>query len=49
MNDEQMIWERYKLISEVPATLEFMGDDPEITDKLKSEFKPVQKKFKKSK
>jgi hypothetical protein len=47
MNDEQMIWERYKLISEVPATLEFMGDDPEITDKLKSEYKPVQKNSRK--
>jgi hypothetical protein len=43
MNDEQMIWERYKLISEFPATLEFMGDDPEITDKLKPKFEPVQK------
>ena len=43
MNDEEMIWERYKLISEVPASLEFMGDDPEITNKLEKEYKPVQK------
>lgn len=43
MNDRELIWERYKLISEVPASLEFMGDDPEITSKLEPNFKPVQK------
>lgn len=43
MNDRELIWERYKLISEVPASLEFMGDDPEITSKLEPKYKPVQK------
>jgi len=43
MNDRELIWERYKLISEIPASLEFMGDDPEITSKLEPNFKPVQK------
>lgn len=28
MNDEELIWERYKLISEVPASLEFGSETP---------------------
>lgn len=43
MNDEQLIWERYKLMSEMPASLEFMGDDPETISKLDPKFMPVTK------
>jgi len=49
MNDEQLIWERYKkdifnrseILSEMPASLEFLGDYPELTSKLDPKFKPV--------
>jgi hypothetical protein len=41
--DDKLILERYKLISEIPASLEFMSDDPEITSRLHGHLKPVSK------
>jgi hypothetical protein len=41
--DDKLILERYKLISEIPASLEFMSDDPEITSRLHGNLKPVSK------